>query len=96
MAETADYFPYTHWAYFEREEDAERCKAELEPDCRLVFVERQATEIGPPFLLRAARLVSTETDWHAPIEAIVERYGGLYDFGEMGEEWLRAAVAEGA
>ena len=91
-----DTIPYTHWAYFERIEDAASCGAELEQDpaTNLVYIETAVDGSPSPWLLRAARTVSTETDWHEPIKPIVERHGGLYDYGEMGEMFLFAAAEE--
>ncbi|WP_206779374.1 hypothetical protein, partial [Frankia sp. EI5c] len=70
--------PYTHWAYFTTEEAARKCADDLtarfDALCA-VDPPMPPTERYPipdtKWLLRAARNVDTDTDWHAPVEAVV-------------------------
>jgi hypothetical protein len=77
--------PYTHWTYFTDLDAAERCRAEL-VDLGFEVAPVKWAEFnelsGAPWLLRAARLVDLDVDYHAEFEAIVTRFGGDYDGGE--------------
>lgn len=74
--------PYTHWSYFTDLAAARACAGELDArfDC-LTAVDPSAGRPGE-WLLRAARTVNIDTDWHSEIAAVVERRGGFYDGGE--------------
>lgn len=80
-----DLIPYTHWAYFTDRAAAEACAKELDAqfDC-LTSVDRNYDDTQ--WLLLAGRTVDIDTNWHAPVEEVVERHGGRYDGGESG--WL--------
>lgn len=77
----ADMIPYTHWAYFPDETGAQRCAKEL---ADYVIRIRPPWEEVPEWLLLAGRDVEIDglVERHNEVQAIVERHGGLYDFGE--------------
>ncbi|MFF1444146.1 ribonuclease E inhibitor RraB [Streptomyces sp. NPDC058295] len=76
--------PYTHWAYFSDEESARRCAEDLSD---YVIRIRPPWEEVPDWLLLAGRDVGPEDDAlirrHHEVQAIVEKHGGLYDYGEF-------------
>lgn len=81
---TNGMIPYTHWAYFLDEASARRCAEDL-PD--YVIRIREPWAKVPDWLLLAGRDVGPEDDAlikrHHEVQAIVERHGGLYDYGEF-------------
>lgn len=74
--------PYTHWAYFDNEDDARLCADDLAAMFDALCAVDPPLDAESDWLLRAARNVDTDTDWHVPVEALVEAYGGKYDGGE--------------
>jgi hypothetical protein len=82
--------PYTHWSYWSDREAAERCRAELaDLGFRVAAVVHSAAfDEGDDeqwrWLLRAAREVDIDSllERHDFVQSIVERFGGLYDYGE--------------
>jgi hypothetical protein len=90
-----DVIPYTHWSYWRDRDSAERCRAELaDLGFRVGQVERAVDPEpgeppspldGMPWLLRAARQVEVDEfeTQEAHVRAVVERFGGFYDYGEM-------------
>jgi hypothetical protein len=72
--------PYTHWAYFPDEAGAQRCSEDLKD----YVIRIQKAFEGPEWLLLAGRDVAIDDliERHDQVRAIVERHGGLYDFGE--------------
>lgn len=83
-----DTIPYTHWSYFPDKASAETCGKELEFRFDTLTLVTPAVDPTPgqEWLLLASRPVELGTDWHAPVEAVVERHGGFYDGGESG--WM--------
>jgi hypothetical protein len=72
--------PYTHWAYFPDETSAKACAAELgDYVVRIKYVPDEQE-----WLLLAGRDVDVDglIERHDEVQEIVERHGGLYDFGE--------------
>jgi hypothetical protein len=72
--------PYTHWAYFADEESAKACAKDLGD-----YVTRlRPVPDEQEWLLLAGRDVDVDglIERHDEVQAIVERHGGLYDFGE--------------
>lgn len=81
--------PYTHWAYFDTEEAACKCGDELTARFDILCTVDPPNEPdeyfpwpGTKWLLRGARNVDLDTDWHAPVETVVVAHGGKYDGGE--------------
>lgn len=77
---TSRMIPYTHWAYFADEASAQACAKDLgDYVTRLRYVPD-----GQEWLLLAGRDVDVDglIERHDEVQAIVERHGGLYDFGE--------------
>lgn len=85
-----DPIPYTHWSYFRDRDAAETCGNELDLRFECLIDIREAVgagEDGPePWLLLAGRTVDVDgvSDWYSDVQAVVERHGGNYDFGEAG------------
>ena len=73
--------PYTHWAYFPDEASARRCAEDL-PDY-VIRIREPWAEV-PEWLLLAGRDVEIDgmIERHNEVQAIVERHGGMYDYGE--------------
>lgn len=77
---TGRMIPYTHWAYFRDETSAKACAAELgDYVTRIKYVPDEQE-----WLLLAGRDVDVDglIERHDEVQEIVERHGGLYDFGE--------------
>ncbi|AXI91337.1 hypothetical protein SAM9427_36845 (plasmid) [Streptomyces sp. ETH9427] len=72
--------PYTHWAYFPDQDSAQHCATDLAD-----FVTRLREQEDGTWLLLAGRDVDTAElpERHGMVEAIVQRYGGAYDGGEV-------------
>lgn len=93
-----DPIPYTHWSYFRDRDAAEVCGKELDLrfEC-LIDIRKSVTAAdgGEPWLLLAGRTVDVDgvSDWHSDVQAVVERHGGLYDYGEAGWSMFGTPVA---
>jgi hypothetical protein len=77
---TDGIIPYTHWAYFTDEASAKACTKDLGD-----YVTRlRPVPDEQEWLLLAGRDVDVDglIERHDEVQAIVERHGGLYDFGE--------------
>jgi hypothetical protein len=77
---TVRMIPYTHWAYFPDEVSAKACAKDLgDYVTRLRYIPDEQE-----WLLLAGRDVAIDDlpERHDAVQAIVERHGGLYDFGE--------------
>lgn len=88
--------PYTHWAYFQAHEQATACGAELTGQDFLTGITPadDITDGRHQWLLRASMRVVVDhlDERHDHVRTVVERHGGMCDFGETG--WYDPSIGQ--